>query len=249
METSPRHLWAPALLPAVILSLGLVLGGGLLGAGFRAGRAADRYVTVKGAVEREVEANLALWPLQLVTAADVLGKAQAESRRSVELAHSFLADNGIQAEQVTVQGFKVTDTEANPCQSGSTANRYIITQTLMVRSEDPHAVLAASQRIGDLVDQGVVLISGEEYGPGGPTFLFTGLNDLKPAMLADATSRAKEAADEFASASGSRVGPIRRANQGVFEILPRDPVPGQAEQNQLFKTVRVVATIEYLLEG
>jgi hypothetical protein len=36
----------------------------------------------------------------------------------------------------------------------------------------------------------------------------------------------------------------RRANQGFFEILPRDPVPGQSEQNHLFKTVRVVATIE-----
>jgi len=245
MDSSPRHL----LVPALTLALGLAVGGAFVGAGFRAARSTDRYVTVKGAVERDVEANLALWPLQLVTAANVLGEAQAESRRRVELARSFLAANGIPAEQVTVQGFKVTDTEANPYQSGTTANRFIITQTLMVRSEDPNAVLAASQRIGDLVDQGVVLISGEEYGPGGPTFLFTGLNDLKPAMLAEATTRAKEAASEFASASGSRVGSIRRANQGVFEILPRDPVPGQSEQNQLRKTVRVVATFEYLLEG
>lgn len=245
MESSPRHLWAPAL----ILALGLALAGAFLGGGFRAGRAADRYVTVKGAVEREVEANLALWPLQLVTAANDLGAAQGEARRRVELARDFLAENGIAPKQVTVQGFKVTDTEANAYQSGPSANRFIITQTLMVRSEDPHAVLAASQRVGDLVDAGVVLISGEEYGPGGPTFLFTRLNDLKPAMLAEATSRAREAAGEFASASGSSVGPIRRANQGVFEILPRDPVPGQSEQNQLFKTVRVVATIEYLLEG
>ncbi|MDP2959316.1 MAG: SIMPL domain-containing protein [Longimicrobiales bacterium] len=245
MESPPRHIWTSAL----ILALGMAVGGALLGAGFRAGRASDRYVTVKGAVEREVEANLALWPLQLVAAANDLGVAQGEARRRVELARTFLAENGIAPEQVTVQGFKVTDTQANAYQSGPTANRFIITQTLMVRSEDPHAVLAASQRVGDLVDAGVVLISGEEYGPGGPTFLFTRLNDLKPAMLAEATSRAREAAGEFASSSGSRVGPIRRANQGVFEILPRDPVPGQSEQNQLFKTVRVVATIEYLLDG
>lgn len=245
MDAHPR----PLLLPAVVLALGMVLGGGLLGAGFRAGRSGDRYVTVKGAVEREVEANLAVWPLQLVTAADVLASAQAEARRRVELTRAFLSENGIQPEQITVQGFRVVDAEANPYQSGSVANRYIITQTLMVRSEDPRTILAASQRIGDLVDSGVVLISGEEYGPGGPTFLFTRLNDLKPAMLAEATSRAREAADQFASASGSRVGSIRRANQGVFEILPRDPVPGQGEQNQLTKTVRVVATVEYLLEG
>lgn len=244
MDASPRQL----LIPAAVLALGMVLGGASLGAGFRAGRSADRYVTVKGAVEREVEANLAVWPLQLVTAADVLASAQTEARRRVELTRAFLSENGIEPEQITVQGFRVVDAEANPYQSGQVANRYVITQTLMVRSEDPQKVLAASQRIGDLVDSGVVLISGEEYGPGGPTFLFTKLNELKPAMLAEATSRAREAADQFASASGSKVGAIRRANQGVFEILPRDPVPGQGEQNQLHKTVRVVATVEYLLE-
>ena len=50
----------------------------------------------------------------------------------------------------------------------------------------------------DLVDPGVVLISGEEYGPGGPTFLFTKLNDLKPAMIAEATANARAAAEQFA---------------------------------------------------
>lgn len=245
MEAPQRNL----LVPSVVLALGLALGGALLGGGFKASRTADRYVTVKGAVEREVEADVALWPLQLVTAANDLGAAQAEARRRADVTRAFLAENGIAEAQVTVQGFRVLDTQANAYQSGPTANRFIITQTLMVRSEDPAAVQSASQRVGDLVDAGVVLISGEEYGPGGPTFLFTRLNDLKPAMLAEANTRAREAADEFASSSGSRVGAIRRANQGVFEILPRDPVPGQGEQNQRFKTVRVVATIEYLLEG
>jgi hypothetical protein len=245
METTPRQL----LIPAIVLAVGIALGGAFMGRGFRVGREADRYVTVKGAVEREVEANLALWPLQLVTGANDLKAAQAEARRRVDLTRSFLAESGIATEQITVQGFKVMDTQTNPYQSGPTPNRFIITQTLMVRSEDPRAVLAASQKVGDLVDAGVVLISGEEYGPGGPTFLFTRLNDFKPAMLAEATTRAREAASQFASSSGSTVGGIRRANQGVFEILPRDPVPGQSEQNQLYKVVRVVATIEYLLEG
>lgn len=237
------------LAPALILAVGIATAGASAGAGFKASRAADRYVTVKGAVEREVEADVAIWPLQLVTAANDLGAAQAEARRRADLARAFLAENGIAPEQVTVQGFKVTDAQANPFQSGGVANRYVISQTLMVRSEEPRTVQAASQRVGDLVDSGVVLISGEEYGPGGPTFLFTRLNDLKPEMIAEATSRARESAAEFASASGSRVGQIRRANQGIFEILPRDPIPGQGEQNQLAKTVRVVVTIEYLLEG
>ena len=234
---------------AVILALGIFLGGTMIGSGFKAGRAADRFVTVKGIAEREVEADLALWPLQIVTADNDLSAAQARMERMVALTRQFLREKEIPDDQVTIQSFKVTDAQANPYQGGNTSNRFIITQTLMVRSEDPHRVLAASQEVGELVDAGVVLTSGQEYGPGGPTFVFTRLNDLKPEMLAEATGRALEAAREFASASGSEVGKIRQASQGVFQILPRDAAPGQQEQNQLFKTVRVVTTVEYLLEG
>jgi hypothetical protein len=44
------------------------------------------------------------------------------------------------------------------------------------------------------------------------------------------------------------VGGIRRANQGVFQILARDQVAMLDEQHQLNKIVRVVSTIEYFLE-
>ena len=43
------------------------------------------------------------------------------------------------------------------------------------------------------------------------------------------------------------VGGIRRASQGVFEILPRAPGPGVMQEGQIQKTLRVVATIEYAL--
>jgi hypothetical protein len=235
--------------PALILAAGMVLAGALLGAGFRAGRTADRFVTVKGVTEQEVEADLALWPLQISTADNDLATAQDRMNRMVELTRAFLRDNGVTDDQVTIQAFKVQDAQANAYGGGGAPNRFIITQTLMVRSEEPRILQAASQRVGELVEAGVVLTSGQEYGPGGPTYVFTRLNDLKPTMLAQATARAREAAAEFAAASGSRVGKIRRANQGVFQILPRDPAVGQSEQNQLNKTVRVVTTVEYLLEG
>jgi len=102
--------------------------------------------------------------------------------------------------------------------------------------------------VGELVAAGVVLSSGGEYGGGGPTFIFTGLNDLKPAMIAEATARAREAAEQFARDAKSRIGGIRRANQGTFEILARDRAPGITEEGQLAKTVRVVSTVDYNLE-
>ena len=78
--------------------------------------------------------------------------------------------------------------------------------------------------------------------------MFTGLNALKPEMIAEATSRAREAAVQFARDSRSEIGGIRRANQGVFEILPRDQAAGITEESQMIKTVRVVSTIDYALK-
>jgi hypothetical protein len=102
--------------------------------------------------------------------------------------------------------------------------------------------------VGELVRAGVVLSSQAEFGPSGPTFLFTRLNELKPKMIAEATARAREAAEQFARDSHSALAGIRRANQGVFEILPRDQAEGVQQESQIEKRVRVVATVEYFLK-
>jgi hypothetical protein len=77
--------------------------------------------------------------------------------------------------------------------------------------------------------------------------VFTGLNKLKPEMIGEATARAREGAEQFARDSRSSIGGIRRASQGVFEILPRDQADGISEASQITKTVRVVSTIDYAL--
>jgi hypothetical protein len=106
-------------------------------------------------------------------------------------------------------------------------------------------IAAASQNVGELVGRGVVL-SGEGQATG-PAFVFTGLNAIKPDMIAQATRDARAAGEQFAADSGSRLGGIRGASQGLFQILPRDAAPGEMESRQINKTVRVVTTIEYAL--
>lgn len=232
---------------AIVLAIGIALAGWWVGAGFSKGRAADRYVTAKGLSERDVTADVALWPLQFVSTDDDLVRAQARIEESKQTILAFLAEHGITGDQVEVQGLVVNDVLANPYRSGGpVGNRYIINQTLMVRTGDPELVRAASQDIGQLVAQGVVLGSSMG-GDRGPSYLFTRLNELKPQMIAEATAKAREAAQQFAADSGSELGSIRRANQGVFVILARDRAPGIMAETQLHKTVRVVTTVEYTL--
>lgn len=235
----------------IAVALGIALSGFFIGRGFVQSRKTDRYVTVKGVAEREVKADLALWPIRFVAASNSLAQAQSEIARSSNQVLALLARHGIDPETVEVLGLEVQDAYANPYRdAGPVANRFVVTQTLMVRSTEPDSIMAASQRVGDLLEAGVLLSSG--YGPGGaagtPTFIFTRLNDYKPAMIAEATAAAREAAEQFATDAKSSLGGIRQANQGVFVILPRDQASGITEESQLYKTVRVVATIDYYLD-
>jgi hypothetical protein len=231
----------------VALALGLALGGGLIGRGFARGRAAEPYVEVKGLAEQDVVADLALWPLRFVATGNDLKATQTEISRESQEVFAFLGRHGIDTAGVQLQGLEVSDAFANRYQPERTGPRYVKQQTLIVRSADPNAVLAASQRVSELVAAGVVLSSSGEFGVGGPTFVFTGLNQLKPKMIAAATGNARAAAEQFARDSRTGLGRIRLANQGVFVILPRDQAPGVSEESQLHKTVRVVSTVQYFL--
>lgn len=237
------NLWA-----SLLLGVGFVAGTLILANGLVRARTAERVVSVKGVAEREVTAELAIWPLRLSVSDNDLNRAHAKLAADVGRIKAFLEASGLAGATVELQDFSVNDAYANQyAPQGGIASRYVIRQTVLVRSEEPEKVSAASQRIGELVSAGVVFSSGNEYGGGGPTFVFDGLNALKPKMIAEATAEARKAAEQFARDSKSEIAGIRRANQGLFEIRPRDEAMGIQEWSQIRKTVRVVATVEYLL--
>jgi len=243
-DRAPRHYGG-----MILLALGLALAGWFIGHGFATVRAADRFVTVKGVAEREVRADLALWPITMAATDDDLARAQGRINQNVSKVMTFLLANGVDTTGAELQGLRVTDTMANAFRPpSSVGSRFIINQTVLVRSTDPERIRSASEKVGELVNAGVVLQSGPEWGPGGPTYLFKRLNNVKPGMIAEATAEARKAAEQFAKDSKSRIGGIRRASQGVFTILPRDEAPGIAQENQIYKTVRVVTTVEYILK-
>lgn len=228
----------------VVYAVAIVLAGWLIGRGIERFRSADRSVSVRGVAERTVGSDIGLWPLRIISANDDLDAAQRKLEHDRALVTAYLARYGLDSSSVELQGFEVSQPAEE--YGRRPAARYIINATMMVRTANPGRIREASQHVGELVSAGVVLSSGGP-GFGGPTYLFTRLNELKPAMVAEATANARRAAAEFARQSGSHVGEIRRASQGVFEILPRDPAPGVMQEGQIQKTLRVVTTVEYAL--
>jgi hypothetical protein len=242
----------PAL--GVLLAIGLIVGSWVLGAEIKATRLSDRYVTVKGLVERTVKSDLAIWPLSYKEAGDDLPSVYAKTEADKQAILQFLDQQGIQTSEIELGVVRVVDTQANEYGGGNRApRRYIVEQQVTVRSTRVDQVAAAAQKTMQLLQKGIVLNSN----PGqGLTYKFNGLNAIKPDMITEATRNARAAADRFALDSGSKVGSIRQANQGVFSILSADQgsntgeagdQPGPADSS-LMKTVRVVTSVQYYLD-
>jgi hypothetical protein len=202
-------------------------------------RASERYVTVKGLAEREVPADVAIWPLTFVATGAGPSAVQAGLSEAETAVRSFLTDAGFRPEEIGKGPPRLTDQRAQGYgQPLPDAERFRGEVTLTLRSPRTEAVRAAAGRADELVRNGVVL-SAQWGAP--VQYLFTGLNAVKPEMIAEATIDARAAAQQFAEDSGSRVGGIRRATQGYFSVSDRD------EWTPETKRIRVVATVDYFL--
>ncbi|HMD96635.1 MAG TPA: SIMPL domain-containing protein [Terriglobia bacterium] len=240
----------------LLLALGLIVGGWVLGLQIKATRLSDRFVTVKGLVERRVKSDLAIWPLSYKEAGDDLSLVFAKTEADKNAILQFLDQQGIQSSEIELGMVRVVDTQANEYGGGNRApHRYIVEQQVTVRTPRVDQVAVAAQKTMQLLQKGIVLNSNGQ----GLIYKFNGLNSIKPDMITEATRNARAAADRFASDSGSKVGTIRQANQGVFSILPADQgsdisEPGEPgglisnADSSLMKTIRVVTTVEYYLD-
>ena len=242
-----------------LLALGLIVGGWVTGAEIKATRLSDRYVTVKGLVERQVKSDLAIWPIGYKEAGDDLKLVSAKTESDRQAILQFLEQQDIKSSEIEAGVVRVVDTQANEFGGPNRpAHRYIVEQQLTVHTSRVDQVAMASQKTMQLLQKGIVLSSNPGQATGqGPSYKFTGLNAIKPDMITEATRNARAAAERFALDSGSKVGSIRQANQGVFSILPADQGSDTSEDGgmmysnadaSLMKKVRIVSSIEYYLE-
>lgn len=230
----------PAAVMGGLLAVGLIGAGALVGQGVVNARVGDRAVTVRGLAERDVQADLAVLPLRFTASGEVLSEVQGRVDADLAMVRRFLTAQCYPADAVTLGRLEVADRRSREYGSQDGGPRFILAQTVIVRTTDVSRVQATTRALNDLVRQGVVL---QDFN--GPSYIFTKLNDVRPAMIAEATASARSGAAQFAEDSGVPLGSIRQATQGSFEILPREGY-GDASQSP-DQRVRVVTTISYRL--
>lgn len=228
------------------LTLGLCIFFGLVTAGWLAAKTAievkqfERSVTVKGLSEREYQADIVIWPIQFTVANNDLQSLYGLLDSNTAKIKRFLTDNGLPASEISVGSPAIHDKSAQQYgNSGRADYRYTAYQSVTVYSKNITKVRALMAKLSELGKQDIVLTaSGYQSST---EYIYTQLNAVKPEMVEEATKKAREVAEKFASDSNSILGKIKRASQGQFSISARD------NNNPHIKKVRVVSTVEYYL--
>lgn len=223
-----------------LIALGLVGLGWFAAKGIVSARALDRTVTAKGLSEREVVADVAIWPVRLDLAGDDLEALTTDLEAKTARVVAFLEASGFEDGEITLGAPAIIDRQAQRYGGAQPGQlRYQAGRAVTVYSHDIEAVRTAMTEVAELGKQGVA-VGGQDYETR-TQFLFTGLNDIKPDMIEEATRKAREVAEKFARDSDSSLGKIKTARQGQFSINDRD------SNTPHIKKVRVVATLEYYL--
>jgi hypothetical protein len=123
---------------------------------------------------------------------------------------------------------------------------YALSQSVAVHTTKVEAVEALSRSITALIRDGVPIESGA------PSYTIAAIESQKMKLLDEATRNAMERARTLADGSGSRVGRLINASQGVIQVLARGAIDGgewgQYDTSTIDKTLRVVVSLEYAVE-
>ncbi|WP_105170863.1 SIMPL domain-containing protein [Pseudoalteromonas sp. T1lg24] len=229
-----------SLTSTIIFALAIIVASLLLKQGIVEFKTLDRSVAVKGLAEKEVMANTVIWPINYSLAGNDLTKLIDELEAKNQAVRAFLALHGFSDEEISVSPPNVADKLAQPyAQLEKGQMRYFVMSSITVYSHEPEKVRHALTKVTQLAKQGIA-ISSDRYDAK-VQYIFTGLNDIKPEMIQQATEKAREVAEKFATDSKSTLGKIKSARQGLFSISDRD------SNSPHIKRVRVVSSVEYYL--
>jgi len=199
----------------------------------------DRTVTVKGLAEKEVRANIAIWPIQFTEVDNDLKAIYLNVQHKTDKVVAFLKQQGFTDEEITVSLPAVDDRLAQGYSDPNIKYRYFARISISLYTDKIDLLLTTRTKMLTLVKDGIA-ISDQDYHTRAQ-FLFTNLNDVKPEMIQTATQNARQVANKFAKDSESKLGKIKRATQGQFSINDRD------SNTPYIKKIRIVSTLTYYL--
>jgi len=197
---------AATIISTVILSNGLL----------RMKKFSDEVIDVTGSAEKKIISNYIVWKAEFRRRNSEMTLAFDQLKEDLNRVKEYLISSGISVEEIVVEPV-VTEVLYKKTEKGYDTNEvegYRLSQEIEVRSYDVDKTIEVSRKSTELINEDIRFISGA------PEFFYTKLAELKVEMLARATEDAKTRAESMAASTGSKIGLMRSARMGVFQITP-----------------------------
>ena len=202
--------------------------------GLKAVSMGERVVTVKGAAELEVKADVASMSIRFAILQNTLQDALKVSKEKEKIVIDFLKEIGFTDDEIFVG--KVSYDEYT-----NDKTKYVRGSVrLFVKSKAIEKVQTLEKRVTELYERGVVI--DQDYWDGGAYYTISDVNTFKPKLITESMANAKKAGEQFAKDAESKLGKMKTAWQGQISIEDLD------ETTPHIKKCRVVSTITYYLE-
>ena len=231
------------LISAMLVSLGIATAGYFIGRTLYISKIDINTAEVKGLAEKRVEADRAYWKVQYTVSGSgntQVSKLYEKSEADQAQILSMLLESGFDKSEVSPGVINYQKEEFRDENQKLVDERHILAGSINVETGKVKLVAEVRAKLNKLIAQGLDI----QNNP--PAYLFTRLNEIKPAMVKEATTNARVAATEFAKDAGVKVGRIRDAQQGGFII--RDVGEEFSDRSSIEKEVRLVTTITFYLE-
>lgn len=230
------------LFAGILISIGIATAGFFISQTLYNAKVAINTAEAKGLAERRVEADRANWTLVFRVTGQNRAElktlyAQAEAHQKTIV--TLLKENGFSDDEIALGVIDYFHQEYRDENQKLVDQKHELVGSIQIETNQVKQVAKVRSSVNKLIAEGVDIENQA------PVYLFTGLNEIKPDMLKEATTNARLAANEFADNAGVKVGGIRSARQGNFYI--RDAGDTYNDRNKIEKDVRVVTTITFYL--
>lgn len=200
---------------AIILGVSFILAAMAVGIAFYQTKKPAKTVSVVGLAEKDFTSDLIVWNLRF----DALDMDMKQSYNTVKaqskVVKDFLKSKGLKDAEMDFVNISTSPKYDSQWEDGRWIERfqgYQAEQSVRISSKDVDKVEKIIRKISELYDQNIKISSFE------PEYYYTKLSDLKMEMLAEASKNAKERAETITKNAGAKLGDLKTATTGVFQI-------------------------------
>lgn len=205
-----------AVVIAIIASIGLFLAAIAIGVAFYQTKKPQKTVSVVGLVEKDFTSDLIVWEFNYSAKAQDMKQAYSNLKEQSEVVKNYLKSAGIPENEIDFKKITTGPTYNNYYDDNGrwhqTLTGYEAKQEVRIESRNIEKIEALTRNIADLYDQNIMIENDN------PEYYYTKLSDLKLQMLAEASQDAKNRAETITKNAGAKLGDLKSANMGVFQI-------------------------------